>query len=222
MIPDDLIDEELIVRLAKTKKRIDIARDIAEDQIDIDNPWNYDPDDYDINQDAYKPAITWVVESRNKLENAQDDDLNKLAERIEEAEKAFIEEFGSDSDKHYKSLFLIISTQDGLITWLCDNDPNRTGYDPNDIGEEVFPTGEKEKAVKKWYDDHSPMNIEGGDGEIIKDKWSKFFNHRHRIMHGHPNAYFDDNLALTGLFFLGLIGYTTGSRYEELQSSGRL
>lgn len=216
------IDEDLVEKIRKEKKRLDVARGIAEKQIDIENPWNYDPSNYSIDKNSFKPAITWTVESRRKLEQSSSTELKKLASRMEEAEKAFVHEFDGDDEKYYKSLFLTISVQDGLISWLCKQDPDRSGSDPNDIGEEVYWPNDKEKAIKDWYGEYAPMDISGGNGEEIKNKWIRFFKHRHRIMHGHPDAHFDDNLALTSLFFLGLIGYTVGERYDELVQSGGL
>ncbi|WP_049897848.1 hypothetical protein [Halorubrum distributum] len=224
MVIRDLIDEELQEKLREQKKRLDEERRLAEEQIDIEYPWNYEPDDYQLDEEGFKPAITWAVESRTKLEESNEDDLQKLAARMEVAEKAFVDEFDDrDVDgEYYKSLFLTISVQDGLISWLCKQDPNLSPSDPNDIGEEVYWGGQKEKAIKTWYDKYAPMELKEGDGEQIKEHWEKFFKHRHRIMHGHPDAYFDDNLALTSLFFLGLIGYTVGSRYDDLIRGGSL
>lgn len=220
----DFIDEEVVEKLREEKKRLDEARRIAEKQIDIENPWDYNPDDHQLEQGAFKPAITWVVESRSKLEGSSDDDLRKIAARMEVAEQAFVDEFddSSDREEYYKSLFLTISVQDGLISWLCKKDPDISPSDPNDIGEEVYWSHQKEEAIETWYDEYAPMKLKEGDGEQIKESWEKFFNHRHRIMHGHPDAFFDDNLALTSLFFLGLIGYTVGSRYDELARDGDL
>jgi hypothetical protein len=220
----ELIDEELLEKLREEKNRLDEARRIAEKQIDIEYPWEYEPDDHQLEEEGFKPAITWTVESRTKLEKSNEDDLEKFATRMEAAEQAFVDEFedkGKDGD-YYKSLFLTISVQDGLISWLCKQDPDISPSDPNDIGEEVYWGDQKEEAIETWYDEYAPMSLKGGDGEQIKENWAKFFKHRHRIMHGHPDAYFDDNLALTSLFFLGLIGYTVGSRYDELIREGDL
>lgn len=220
----DLIDEEVLKKLVKQKERLDEARKIAEKQIDIEYPWNYEPDDHQLEEEGFKPAITWTVESRTKLEKSSDDDLQKLASRMEAAEQAFVDEFDNSDggSEYYKSLFLTISVQDGLISWLCKQDPDLSPSDPNGIGEEVYRGDQKEEAIETWYDEYAPMELKGEDGEQLKEDWEKFFKHRHRIMHGHPDAYFDDNLALTSLFFLGLIGYTVGSRYDELVSNGNL
>ncbi len=220
----ELIDEELLEKLKKEKNRLDEARRIAEEQIDIENPWNYEPDDHQLEEEEFKPAITWTVESRSKLEESVEDDLKKIATRMKAAEQAFVNEFDSSNKNrdYYKSLFLTISVQDGLISWLCKQDPDHSPSDPNDIGEEVYWPNQKKKAIETWYDEYAPMALNQGNGEQIRENWEKFLNHRNRIMHGHPDAYFDDNLALTSLFFLGLIGYTVGNRYDELRKAGDL
>ena len=188
----ELVDDELLEKLREEKERLDEARRIAEEQIDIDYPWNYSPDAHELEEEGFKPAITWTVESRTKLEKASDTDLQKLATRMEAAEQAFVDDFDNngEGEDYYKSLFLTISVQDGLISWLCKQDPDLSASDPNDIGEEVYWGDQKEEAIETWYDEYAPMNLKEGDGEQIKENWEKFFKHRHRIMHGHPDAHF--------------------------------
>lgn len=53
-------------------------------------------------------------------------------------------------------------------------------------------------------------------GVILKSKWKDLLEHRHRIMHGHPDAYFDINLATTALLFLGLNAYVAAERADDL------
>ncbi|WP_312911372.1 hypothetical protein [Natronosalvus caseinilyticus] len=212
-----------VVAANNAKDYFDAARALAEAQIDIEYPWNYDPANHQIQKEAVQVAITWAVEAREGLESANDDDLEKLASRMEECELAFVDEWDdTGASNYYETLYLAISTHDALISWLCEKDPNLTGSDPNNIGEDVYWGGDKEEAVKRWFGQYAPMNLEEGDSSAFKDKWEKFFKHRHWIMHGHPDAHFDANLALTALFFLGLTGYIVDDRYNDLVRAGKI
>jgi len=221
----DIDDEALtkaVVAAKDAKDYLDAARALAEAQIDIENPWDYDSDNYQIQDEAVQVAITWVVEAREGIKSANDDDLEKLASRMEDCEEAFVEEWDDkETTEFYETLYLAISTHDALISWLCEKDSSLTGSDPNDIGGDVYWGNDKEEAVKRWFGQYAPMNLEGGDGSSFKSKWEKFFKHRHWIMHGHPDAHFDANLALTSLFFLGLTGYIVGDRYGDLVGTGK-
>lgn len=223
---DNINPKTLINGVEAIKEAMDYlekAQVLAESQIDIEYPWNYDPDSYLVENDGARIAIKWTVEAREQLESTSDEDLQKIASRMKDSELAFVKDWDDPSTtNYYKALYLCISIHDALISWLCEKDPEMTGSDPNNIGEEVYWTSEKEKAVKRWYGKYTPMNLEEGDSSAFKDKWEKFFKHRRWIMHGHPDAHFDDNLALTALFFLGLTGYIAGDRYNELVEAGQI
>jgi len=212
-----------VIAANEAKDYFDAAQTLAEAQIDIEYPWKYNPANYQIQNEAVQVAITWTVEARQNLEEANDDDLEKLANRMEDCELAFAEEWeDSGTSDYYETLYLAISLHDALISWLCEKDPNLTGSDPNDIGGDVYWGSDKEEAVERWFGQYAPMELEGGNSSAFKSKWEKFFKHRHWVMHGHPDAHFDSNLALTALFFLGLTGYIVGDRYDDLVQSGKI
>jgi len=217
----ELFDAETLSQLAEAvveaQEYFDKVRTLAEDQIDLEPPWDYDPSTVSVDDDTIKTALQWTIEARWRLEDSNDDDLEKLAQRVEDAEKAFVEEVeDDDTSEMYQSLYLLTSIQDALVTWLCENDSSISRDYTNTNGEDVYSTRSKRRALEDWYDDYSVFDIEGGSGSDFKDKWNDFFEHRHRIMHGHPDAYFDENLATTALLFLGLTAYVAAERADDL------
>lgn len=217
----ELFDAETLSQLAEAvveaQEYFDRVRTLAEDQIDLEPPWDYEPSAVSVDDDTIKTALQWTIEARWRLEDANDDDLEKLAQRIEDAERAFVEEVeDEDTSEMYQSLYLLTSIQDALVTWLCENDSTISPDYTNSNGEDVYSTRSKRQALEDWYDDYSVFDIEGGSGSDFKDKWNEFFEHRHRIMHGHPDAYFDINLATTALLFLGLTAYVAAERTDDL------
>lgn len=217
----ELFDAETLSRLAEAvieaQEYFDRVRTLAEDQIDLEPPWDYEPSAVSVDDDTIKTALQWTIEARWRLEDTNDDDLEKLAQRIEDAERAFVEEVeDEDTSEMYQSLYLLTSIQDALVTWLCENDPSISPDYTSSNDEDVYSTHSKRQALEDWYDDYSVFDIESGSGNEFKDKWNDFFEHRHRIMHGHPDAYFDINLATTALLFLGLTAYVSAERADDL------
>lgn len=220
----ELFDAETLRELADTVQEaneyFDRVRTLAEDQIDLDPPWDYDPSAVSVDDETIKTALKWTIEARWRLEDSNDDELEKLAQRIEHSEKAFVEEIeDEDAIQMYKSLYLLTSIQDALVTWLCENDTSISRDYTNDNGEDVYSTNSKRQALEDWYSNYSVFDIESGSGADFKDKWNDFFNHRHRIMHGHPEAYYDENLATSALLFLGLTSYVAAERADDLSCS---
>jgi hypothetical protein len=74
----------------------------------------------------------------------------------------------------------------------------------------------KKCALEKWYDEHAIFGVEDDEGESFKQQWDDFWNHRHRIMHGSPDAYYDENVGIATLFFVGLTAHVVKERYDQL------
>lgn len=82
----ELCESETLSQLAEAvveaQEYFDRARILAEDQIDLEPPWDYEPSAVSIDDDTIKTALRWTIEARWRLEDANDDDLEKLAQRI--------------------------------------------------------------------------------------------------------------------------------------------
>jgi len=178
---------------------IEEARNTASKYITLSHPNNYDPGEA-VSERAYIQSFKWHSEAQGQLADSGVPELETFAERMRIAEHSLVEESEAD-DPLYKSLYLLVSTQDGLITWLCRNseiEPNETTAD----GEEIYQTEKKKDCIDSMYQEYDIFQVE--EGHIFRAKWESFWQHRHRIMHGHPEAYFDDKLGVAAMFFVAL------------------
>jgi len=208
---------ELIEAVQQGQERLERSRQYAEEYINLGPPWNYDPDDYSPGEEAIFTAMKWTYEGREYLESTDDTDLNTLAERIEEGSQSLAEASDNPEIEYpYKGLHLLLSSLDGLITWLCQNDSEIEPNHYNEGEEAVYLGRQKKPALEKWYDEHAIFGVEDDEGEAFKQKWDAFWNHRHRIMHGSPDAYYDENIGVATLFFVGLTAHVVKERYDEL------
>ena len=209
--------EELVEAVRQGQERLERSRQHAEEYINLGPPWDYDPADYSPSEEASFTAMKWTYEGREYLESTGDPNLNTIAERIEERSTSLAEELDdSETEYPYKGLHLLLSSLDGLITWLCENDPDIDPNFYNDGGNPVYFGGRKKCALEKWYDEHAIFGVEDDEGESFKQQWDDFWNHRHRIMHGSPDAYYDENVGIATLFFVGLTAHVVKERYDQL------
>lgn len=208
---------KLAEAVLQAQEQLERSREQAEKYISIGPPWNYDPDDYSPSEEAIYTAMKWTYEGREYLEEANDPDLNTIANRIKEGSKSLAEESDdSEIEFPYKGLYLLLSSLDGLVTWLCKNDSEIEPNHYNGGDEPVYLGRQKKQALEDWYDEHAIFGVEDNEGEAFKKKWNDFWHHRHRIMHGSPDAYFDKNIGVSTLFFVGLTAHIVKERYDEL------
>lgn len=217
VLPSQEEIEELVEAVQERQERLERSKEHAEEYISIGPPWDYDPDDYSPSEEAIITSMRWTYEGREYLESTDDPDLATLAGRIEEGSKSLAEESDDPETEYpYKGLHLLLSSLDGLITWLCENDPDIEPNHHNDGDEPVYLSRQKKPALEKWYGEHAIFGVEDNEGEAFKDKWDDFWNHRHRIMHGSPDAYYDENIGVATLFFVGLTAHVVKERHDQL------
>lgn len=203
----------------KAQKRLERARNEAEKHIDIGPPWDYDPSNYSPTKEAYYYAFKWAHEGQISLQETGDSELETIAERIEYGLEMFAEDSSDNEIQNFNSgIVVLISALDGLVIWLCEQDPTITTNTTNANGEDIYHTSHKKDALEDWYDQYSIFGVENDQGSAFKIKWSDFWQHRHRIMHGEPDAYYDDNIGVATLFFAGLTAHVVKERYEALNS----
>lgn len=214
-------DEDQIAELAETvrkaQRRLEQTQNQAELYIDIGEPWSYDPSDYSPDNDALYTSMKWTYEGRKSLESTGDDDLEILANRIEEGHEALARELSNSDKNPYKGLHLLISSLDGLIIYLCENDKNESPtYNPSP-DDPVYNSSQKRNVLEKSYDSQTTFKAEDGDGTVFKEKWKAYWHHRHRIMHGSPHAYYDRNVSVATLFFVGITAHLVAKKHSQLQ-----
>lgn len=209
--------ENLIESLKQAQEYFERARSVAETYISIDPPWDYDPSDYSPGEDAHIVSFRWSYEGHEHLREQEDDDLEILADRIEEGEDAVVEEL-EGGNKPYKGLYLLISSLDSLIIWLCKTDPDISADHTNPGDEGIYFGPTKKTALENWYDEYAIFGVEDDDGSEFKQKWDDFWYHRHYIMHGSADAHYDRNIVIATLFYVGLVSHVVADRAEELDS----
>ena len=112
---------------------------------------------------------------------------------------------GYYSQEPYLSTFILISLQDGMMHWICEQDetvsPNYTTVDGS-----VYNAPTKQQTLAKHYTDaRSESAVE--TGKFIENL-EAFYRHRNAIVHGDPDAQFDMNIAMAAVWFLCLTLYT--------------
>lgn len=217
VLPSQKEMEELVEVVRRGQERLERSRQYAEEYINIGPPWDYDPDDYSPSEEAIFTAMKWTHEGQTYLESTGDQDLVILSRRIEEGSRSFAEESDDPETEYpYKGLHLLLSSLDGLITWLCENDPEIEPSHCNAGDKPVYLGSQKKPTLEKWYNEHAIFGVEDNEGEAFKEKWNDFWHHRHRIMHGSPHAYYDTNIGVATLFFVGLTAHVVKERYNQL------
>lgn len=210
---------QLLESLKQAQKHLEQSRQLAEEHIDIAPPWDYDPNNHSINQKAIYISLKWSIEGCDSLKETSNPDLEVLANRIEEGSKSLCDEIDSeDTENPYKGLYLLMSSLDGLIVWLCEHDDDIDPRFRNKGNKPIYFGDEKQEAIETWYDEHALFGVKEDDGQSFRETWEQFWNHRHRIMHGSPDAYYDENIGVATLFFIGLTEQIVKRRYEELNS----
>ena len=102
----------------------------------------------------------------------------------------------NENGGYYGSTFTFLSAQGGLLTVLCLND----GISPS-AGHYTY--SDREEAIDELFPE-----LFGIEASEVASQWSEFLDHRHAIMHGDQEAYFDETIASVALIFLVLSLYT--------------
>ena len=200
----------------RAEDRSSSLRKFAPEQINIDLPWDYNPSQGTPDEQLVEVAYGLARTCRMDLKEFGDEDLQKLSKRLEDGIMSLEESrTRTDLDKLYAPVFLLVSTQDGLIAWYCEQDPK---FEPvKKTPDAVFTTRTKAEAIESLYDDYNLFGLESS-GEDLLDKWEDYWEHRNRIMHGHPDAFFDWNLAVTAMLFTSLTGFLVQRGADDLHS----
>ena len=163
---------------------------IIEGVNNFDPPQTYDPDTITVRPDTREVALRDGV---YMLDDMKGKHFEYLYDRHEAGLNAY---FAKD---YQKAIFLFISCLDGILKEFC---VQHRGIDSNYYGD--YP------SHQNTYDhlmNHYNFSILMEDGDF-KQRLEAFFDHRHEIMHGGRHAYFDENIAIIALLFLGLVYYS--------------
>ena len=211
--PYSEITPEQLDAAMEAVEHIEQTTKFIERTLDIEQPWNYNPvpvDDEDLAE-----ALHWLVEARMQMSRTNNQYFEKIARRIRKGRRILAEEVTDGvRNELYSPAYIFVSSQDSLLHWLCENDPDIDKDYENSNDEPVYHFSTKNEALEKWYDQHSVGGIESG--ESLSNKWDNYVEHRHRIMHGHPEAYYDLNTVVAAIWFFVLTTHVAMDRCEEI------
>jgi hypothetical protein len=147
----------------------------------FESPENYKAEEVVIDDEAVEQSLKTLETFQEELEIRD----KEYSERVERAITAY--EIGDIP----LSIFLFTSIQDAVMRAICEEE----GYEKGD-----FPSfKQKKKTVEEVFD--SVWGLESSD---FREKLDAYLKHRHYIMHGNPDAVFDEKIAKISMIFLVL------------------
>lgn len=158
------------------------------------SPLEYSHDDYFMHPMVRMAILKEATELHSYFYATGYERLSALAERYNVGVHSFLD----DEPNPYLCIFIFLSVQDGMMTWLCDHldesqDPN--GY---------HSIRRKRSVLAREYREniHEGDRVDSpfGTGDVIANL-ENIWEHRNEIMHGGPNAVFDMNIATVCLLF---------------------
>ena len=187
------------------------VRNTVETTIDIDEPWEYEPSESEIDSLARDIALRWTFEFMDELQDVEDDYFSPINDRLKIGLESYvggplddIQELEEPNPRPHEAVYIFISAQDALMHWLCQQDPNEQPRIDTD-NETVYTSGQKKGVLERKYT--AFFNI-ANSGDKFSDNLNAFYKHRNFIMHGNPQAHFDLNIATVALLFYALTLHT--------------
>lgn len=175
-------------QMRRIEEHIEDVRTALEENIsNFDSPGDYDPEEIEVDPIARNVAESQLGNFVSELENCGEDELESYAERLAVAYRDF------EDGNYYSTIFIVLSVQDGLMHWICEE--NNVSY--SDSNKKTYSHERKMSTLYGRYDDF--WGIETGN---LARNLNTFWNHRHSIMHGDPEAEFDENIATISILFL--------------------
>lgn len=187
--------EGLVEAVDSIQKEKQLAEAITEGISNFDPPESYNPDSVNVRYGAIevgKNALSTFIEVIDQGES-EFDQLRSYKHRPQSGLDAF------ESDRPIEAIFVFISVRDGLMTVLADSQ----GRSPDGS---YYRRYQKENALEDAVEDHLLGLVDPDD---VVDAVDDFYAHRNEIMHGGPNAQFDDKIAAISLLLLMLTLYST-------------
>lgn len=148
-------------------------------------PGKYDSDKIQVDDKARNIAESEFGNFILELDNCGEKDLEAYIDRLIVAYE------GLKNENYHATIFICLSVQDGLMEWICKENNVPTDYQ-----------GRYSSYTKQGilgYRFNSWFNI---SRDKLEKNLDSFWDHRHAIMHGDPEAKFDENIATISLLFL--------------------
>lgn len=156
------------------------------------------PDEYESVTFGLNPILRMIckvhgIPVQGYIHATEHEKLKALADRLDAGLHAYLDE------DPYTSIFVFISVQDGMMTWLCEHldvDKDNDGYYSAERKQNVLA---EEFRTRVEQGDRLDLPVDTGD---FIGNLKCFYQHRNAIMHGDHRASFDMNIATIAFFFL--------------------
>jgi hypothetical protein len=178
------IDFEVIIEQQRIRKAL-------KDGIHgFDSPGRYNPNNTSVDEESKSVGKTALRNFISDIEQSNVNDLDDYVNRLKYGLERYEEE------DYIASTHVFLSVQDGLLDYINQQTGNLPsgGYYTYDERQEAF--------------ENEFPEIFGIKSQTVAAQWNNFLGHRHKIMHGDPDAYIDENIASVALIFLVLAIYT--------------
>lgn len=156
----------------------------------FDSPDSYNPNNTLIDEESKSVGKTALENFISDIKRSNVNDLDNHVDRLEYGLERY------EKEDYIASTYVFLSVQDGFLDYINQ----QTGNFPS-MGH--FTYNERQEAFENEFPE-----IFGIKSQTVATQWNDFLDHRHKIMHGDPNAYLDENIASVALIFLVLAIYT--------------
>ena len=160
---------------------LETRKGLVESIENFESPGNYNAEEVVIDEEAVEQSLKTLEKFQEELELRE----KEYSERIERAIMAY--ELGEMT----LSIFLFTSIQDAVMRAICEEE----GYEKGNY----FRSKQKKDATEEIFG--SIWDLESAD---FREKLETYLRHRNYIMHGNPDAVFDEKIAKISMIFLVL------------------
>lgn len=156
----------------------------------LDSPSSYNPDTTSIDEETKSVGMAALANFILNVNESNINDLDDYIDRLEYGLERYKEE------DYIASTLVFLSVQDGFLDLINQ----QTGNQPSGSH---YTYSERQDALEDEFPE-----IFGIQSQDVASQWGNFLDHRHKIMHGDPDAHLDENIASVALVFLVLAMYT--------------
>jgi hypothetical protein len=207
------VSSETLEAAVRAAREVEETTQLIESTLDIDPPWNYTRTR--VVEDDLETAMRWLIQACIQMEDTGIGYFEGISDRIRKGCQSLAGKVESGTyDGLYGPTYIFVSSQDSLTHWLCEQDPDISQDNSNRVDDPIYSSGTKRNALEKWYETHSVAGIETGSS--FSQKWDNYFQHRHKIMHGDPNAYYDLKVVVASMWFLTLTAHVAIDRSKNI------
>lgn len=222
-----MVSQEILEKLKGCESQDEFVEVVAQEQLtesdlmeakeemmrwaigNFDSPLEYSHDEHLMHPMIRMAILKEATELHSYLYETGYERLSALAERY----NAGVHSYLDDEPNPYLCIFIFLSVQDGMMTWLCEHLDENRGQDG------YYSIGDKREVLAREYREkiHEGDRVDSpfGTGDVIANL-ENIWEHRNEIMHGGPNAVFDMNIATVSLLFT-VITFEVIFEYRDIE-----